>query len=560
MSYRRIWLLPLSLLIGAAPAIAGVPEDVARDLKPQTGVLIQPSEGEFLVDLDAKKGVRYGDLLTVVKGGEKVVHPLTNEVLGTLDEVKGTLQVTRVKEGFSFAKPLLKGDFGRGDTVRRFAGVPVAFWDYSGGGRPLYERLRDVLPALEWQGYDEAQKQKPSRPGAVQGSPPLIFVYHEGRLEVRGPDFGELYVYSISPAVSAAPAPSAVVPVAPPVALAPSAIVSAKAVQPEGVSFPAEYADVLVGVEVADLDGNGSQEVAAVFPYSLEIGRINDGKYERLHAMALGFGRKIVAVDGADLDRNGRTELYLTAAEGGELRSFVVGLQGEAYRVVRENIPWYFRTVHLPEEGPVLLAQRMGGLDEDFSGPVFRVTLESGSLAQGKAVPEFAGKSLYSNIPFRTEKKELLFAQINIFDHLKVLRPNGDLLWESDERFGGSEEFIERIDPGRSASVGPNTRNLFTQKRMIPGEGGVVLVPVNEGSRALRSTRSFDKSRISAMAWNGFNLQELWHTHPQQGYLADFRLADVDNDGKKELVQGVVFTRKGLMRKGRSALGVFELP
>ena len=30
-------------------------------------------------------------------------------------------------------------------------------------------------------------------------------------------------------------------------------------------------------------------------------------------------------------------------------------------------------------------------------------------------------------------------------------------------------------------------------------------------------------------------MKEVWHTEPQGGYLADFRVADVDNDGKEEI-------------------------
>lgn len=546
----------------SAPALAGVAEDVARDLKPGAGVLIMPADGEYLVDLDASRGVRVGDLLAVVTPGEKVVHPVTRELLGTLDRVKGVLRVTRVKEGFSFARPIrAEGDLARGDAVRRFSGVPAAFWDYTGDGRTLYDQLRTALPGLEWQGYDEAQKGRPVRPEVVEGAPPLIFVLREGRLEVRGPDFGELYAYPLTPAARAesVPAPAAVVPapVAPP---APQpAIVRNRSTEAEGLSYPAEFEGEIVGLEVGDLDADGKQEVAVAFPFRLEIGRIAAGKYERLQELELGYGRKVLAVDGADLDGDGRMELYLTAADGGNLHSFTVAFDGR-YRITRENIPWYFRTVPLPGEGPVLLAQRMGGPAEDFSGPLFRAALEGKSLTEGKPVASPKGISLYGFLPFSTAQGERLFAQINAWDRLKVLRPDGEILWESEERFGGSEEFIERIDPARTQSSNPNTRNAFLQQRMAVGDKGELLIPANEGSRLLSRSRSFDKSRIRGMAWNGFTMQEIWHTQPQQGYLADFRLADVDNDGRKELVQGVVFTRKGLLRKGRSALGVIELP
>jgi hypothetical protein len=98
------------------------------------------------------------------------------------------------------------------------------------------------------------------------------------------------------------------------------------------------------------------------------------------------------------------------------------------------------------------------------------------------------------------------------------------------------------------------------QARMAIAPGGEILIPVNEGRRLLGSSRNFTKSRMMAMRWNGFTLEELWHTREQSGYLADFRVADVDGDGAAEIVQALVFSKEGFRSKGRSALGLFTLP
>ena len=107
MLRRILALLALFLLVCTSVASAAeLLDQVRKDFKPLSGYVIMPVQGEFLIDQDGAKGVAVGDLFSVVKPGEKIVHPVTKEVLGSLDEVKALLQVTRVKSGYAYAKPL----------------------------------------------------------------------------------------------------------------------------------------------------------------------------------------------------------------------------------------------------------------------------------------------------------------------------------------------------------------------------------------------------------------------------------------------------------------------
>lgn len=166
-------------------ATAAVIDDLARDFAPLSGYVVTEANGEFLIDRDADDGIGVGDLFSVVQPGKKIVHPVTGETLGALDRVKGYLQVTRIRKGYSHARPLqAKETIAAGDVIRRYDQIPAAFLDATGSGRPLFDRLRKALPGLEWR-YETAAvaAKEPSLPdGAV-----LAFVLEPGRLEVRGP-------------------------------------------------------------------------------------------------------------------------------------------------------------------------------------------------------------------------------------------------------------------------------------------------------------------------------------------------------------------------------------
>ncbi len=550
------WLLSLILLLVPQLASAGGIDELAAFFRSASGVVIMPAGEEFLVDVDATKGVRVGDLLTVVVPGEKIVHPVTGEMLGSLDTVKGMLQVTQVKAGYSVVRPAGKADgIKRGDAVRRWDHVPAAFVGEGENAAALHQKLRATLPHLGWR---EAAKDVP-----------LIFELHDGQLEARGPGNALLASTMIEPQTAPAKADVGIIPptapvspgaiIAAPAAKAPSGIVGSQAPPTEGVWLSPGFAGEAVGVNAGDMDADGRQEIAVAFPHRLDLGRIAEGKYQEIDSLDLGFGQKVLGIDGVDLDGDGRPELYLTAADQGELRSLTVAFADKKMKVIKTGLPWYIRGIDLPGEGRVLLAQRMGRLDEDFAGPIFRIVWRNGAPAEGAPISVPAGSKLFGFAPILAPEGNKLFADLNRLDELKVIDMAGQVLWKSEERVGGSEAFIERPDPTKNPAEGPATRNVFMPARIAQGSDGMLLVPANEGSRTFSRSRTFDKSRLLAMRWNGFALQELWHTRPQSGYLADFQLADADNDGQKEIVQALVFSRDGLMSKARSAIAVFEL-
>jgi hypothetical protein len=56
-------------------------------------------------------------------------------------------------------------------------------------------------------------------------------------------------------------------------------------------------------------------------------------------------------------------------------------------------------------------------------------------------------------------------------------------------------------------------------------------------------------------------LREAWHTNQEKGSLADFRLAEVNNDGELRLVTLVGFPERGLFPGARKAgLQVYSVP
>jgi hypothetical protein len=73
----------------------------------------------------------------------------------------------------------------------------------------------------------------------------------------------------------------------------------------------------------------------------------------------------------------------------------------------------------------------------------------------------------------------------------------------------------------------------------------IVAVQNNEfGGGAMGRYKRFKEGRIQVLSWNGIALAPLFQTQALQGWVSDFAVADIDADGKDELIVSVVTQTK----------------
>lgn len=177
-------LITVALQLTILPILvsAGTIEDIVHDFAPASGHIIMPIKGEILTDIDVGKGARIGDLLSVIKPGDAVIHPITGEKLASLDEVLAVLRITKVKSDYSHAEPLTGADYAiKGAMVNRFSGLRALFIDKKGNGEKLYVQLQEALNNLDWQGYLPANANQTTE---ILPAADLLFSYRPERLEV----------------------------------------------------------------------------------------------------------------------------------------------------------------------------------------------------------------------------------------------------------------------------------------------------------------------------------------------------------------------------------------
>lgn len=524
--------LLLFLLLPVVATATALPDQLQTDFAPLDGVIVLATPGQVLIDRDGASGVAVGDLFAIVTPGAAIVHPTSGAVLGTSHSVSGWLRVAGVRSGYSEATLLPESVPPQvAAKVNRFAEAEALFIDPSGNAAGLYPQLQAVLPHLRWLGYFTATTALP----ASSRSPRLLFTVANDTLEVREERSGLLRRYPQEIPPAAAPA---VLPL------------------PATSSYwngPAQKG-VARGLEIADLDGDGRNETITATRHGIEIGHFSGKEYHKLAELNLGLSRSLLSIDAFDSDSNGVMELWVTAHRDADLDSLVLLWDGKkTIQVVAENLNWWLRALTLPGAGRTLLAQQMGG--EDFSGEVMHIALHNGKISTSPAALP-ANLSLYG-LAFLGSPDSPLTVQLNAYDNLGVRAANGEILQEGDEIYGGSEAFIPRTDLLLHSSD-PDIRHLYPAPRFEVIGSHYLLAPVNLGSRTFKRQRLFKESRLDLLQWDGALLRPYRTGRVESGYLVDYRYADIDNDGTKELASLLVTARPALTSKGRYLIVVTE--
>ncbi|MGH7302301.1 MAG: hypothetical protein ACRELZ_03355 [Candidatus Rokuibacteriota bacterium] len=87
----------------APPRGAAAPANGKAVEGPKRGFVVYVDTTRIVIDLTAVDGIRAGTLVSLRRDAIPLVHPVTGEVLGELDEEVGTARVTEMRERFSVA-------------------------------------------------------------------------------------------------------------------------------------------------------------------------------------------------------------------------------------------------------------------------------------------------------------------------------------------------------------------------------------------------------------------------------------------------------------------------
>lgn len=306
----------------------------------------------------------------------------------------------------------------------------------------------------------------------------------------------------------------------------------------DGVSFR--------GVSVADVNGDGKNEVAVIAAGAVVVYRLEGGRMREL-ARFDDEASDFRWLDVADMNGDGRPELYIAAYRSNELFSMVLQLRDRKFEILRRNDRTFYRLVRVrrpakgakvPDSEAYLLLGQREGLDKPFEGPVHRY--------------RWTGKNLASVAPYALPEKMTILGfglwdidrdgaldviEVGEDDRLRLFSRRGEEIYKSAEAYGAPVHAftLDGEDDGEDA------KRLAVRSRVlvedVDGDGvDEVLVIRNEYASPIVPGLGVTGGQIVSLIWDGSGLSETWRSRKVGRGVVDFALADADNDGSRDLV------------------------
>lgn len=323
------------------------------------------------------------------------------------------------------------------------------------------------------------------------------------------------------------------------------------------------------GLSMGDVDGDGNQEAIFVSENKVFVYRNIDTQFMKVKEFTGEPSHNFLGVDVADINRNGKAEIFVTSLNTtrNSLESFVLEWENNDFRVLSDKNNWYYRVQRFSGPGRIdriLLGQKRG-ISEPFVGGVHELGWQGGGyepvrqidLPRGINVYSFAMGNLFN------DGNEMILA-FNEDDYLEILTGSGSSEWKSDEPYGGSLNYFDI--QGQAGGTAEKDRVFLTQRIFLTdldqdGNTEVIVVQNQAGSgRVFKRFRHFTSSQIASLSWNGLGLAVNWRTRKIHGYVSDFAIGDFDNDGQDELVAAVVSNRgASFLAEAKSSIISYDL-
>lgn len=318
------------------------------------------------------------------------------------------------------------------------------------------------------------------------------------------------------------------------------------------------------GLAIGDLTGDGLKETVIMAGQSIHIFRNQGGRMAELKEIKGERFHSFVSVDVADINGNGRAEIFLTCLNGNTklLDSVVLEWDGSDFKRVAQNQKWYFRVITHPIEGKILVGQRRG-IGTLFLDGIFKLVWDGQGYVDQDKLPVPKNVIVYGfamGNPM-SEGSDMIVS-MDPEGILRIYTSSGSREWKSEEGFGGSEKDLRFIGADRSES---DNRMFLPQRIYIVDSNrdnkNEVLVVKNEAftGTLFKNYRRYSSGVFQALTWDGLGLVPLWQTQKISGYISDYCLADMNDDGIPELVATVVSRRDALFVTPKSTVIWYDL-
>jgi hypothetical protein len=308
------------------------------------------------------------------------------------------------------------------------------------------------------------------------------------------------------------------------------------------------------GITIGDVDGDKKNETVFIDKNKIFVFRYVDRRFVKIAEFQGQPSDNFIGVDAADIDVNGIAEIFITSlSDSNRLKSFVLEWNGTNFKTLTEGESWYFRVIRLPDgDEPILVGQKGGYRDLFFPG-IYELTWDNGrySPADRQPLPNWVSAYgfTYGDVLNSGQQMTIAFTQANM---LAILNSAGGEEWTGSETYGGSNVYLLSPADKKEANtegklIDPTAfKGQFLQQRVFVADLDqdkkyeVIVVKNHDSARGLMNRfKLYNSGHFEGLVWDNVGLRKQWRTRKFSGYISDYDVGDLDNNGKIDLVFAV---------------------
>lgn len=329
------------------------------------------------------------------------------------------------------------------------------------------------------------------------------------------------------------------------------------------------------GMDIGDVNNDGLNEIVTINKNSVFIYKKMEDNLVLLDKIKGNSYDNYLTVDVADINKNGVKEIIVTSLNNKLPDSFVLEFKDNKYVKIASDIRLFLRVIET-SSGTILLGQQYG-LRKPFETPIHEIIWKDGKYVAGQMMKIPSGFSIYGLAidDLGLSGGEKIFA-MDAYDHLYITEKTNkslarmtsigftseELIWSSDEVYGGSNNYFESIDKNNPEDMEKTAYvnlRILTYDTNKDGKKEMIIVKnISSVGRIFKNFKLFTSSEIYNLEWDRLGMSERWRTKKINGYVADYAVKDVDNDGKPELVLALNLN-VGLSLREKSVIVIYKL-
>ncbi len=314
-------------------------------------------------------------------------------------------------------------------------------------------------------------------------------------------------------------------------------------------------------IVAADFEGSGTLQYAFSDGEKLHVYRQEQtGWHEEWVETASNPETRQINLDAADINGNGKAELFVTAVEKGKVFSYVLEYQDGVYQRIAD-LPGFLRILQYPGKGAVLIGQDYNPRTF-YAGQPRRYVWSNGHYAPEAELPLPKGVKLYGFTYAAVGEPSPLLVALD--DKNRVLVYSGDtLVWNSPEAYTSVGLSVKKPVISSTAIISQSVADSESGEKVriagriqaidLNGDGREeIILPENKGDTFFGR---YTQADFVGFGWTGARLEQLWRIKDIAGAVVDYQVVHQPGTGGAQII-AIVKSPGGLFTA--SSVGVMS--